>query len=82
MGGNLNKRFLLVGAAEEDSYYFRLQVAQAFAVHDEPRLPSMIREYQMVTNKCGIIDLTWKGKIEVCFGSFINFNVSPGEQDD
>ncbi|VDD86525.1 unnamed protein product [Enterobius vermicularis] len=41
------------------------EVAQAFAVHDEPRLPSMIREYQMVTNKCGIIDLTWKGKIEV-----------------
>lgn len=41
------------------------EVAQAFAVHDEPRLPAMIREYQMVTNKCGLIDLTWKGKIEV-----------------
>ncbi|VDM37347.1 unnamed protein product [Toxocara canis] len=41
------------------------EVAQAFSVQDEPQLPSMIREYQMVTNKCGIIDLSWKGKIEV-----------------
>uniref|UniRef100_F1KU54 Dimethylglycine dehydrogenase n=1 Tax=Ascaris suum TaxID=6253 RepID=F1KU54_ASCSU len=41
------------------------EVAQAFAVEDEAQLPSMIREYEMVTNKCGIIDLSWKGKIEV-----------------
>uniref|UniRef100_A0A158R5I5 Dimethylglycine dehydrogenase n=1 Tax=Syphacia muris TaxID=451379 RepID=A0A158R5I5_9BILA len=41
------------------------EVPQAFAVRDELRLPALIREYQMVTNKCGIIDLTWKGKIEV-----------------
>lgn len=34
-------------------------------MRDELRLPALIREYQMVTNKCGIIDLTWKGKIEV-----------------
>ncbi|CAJ0949153.1 unnamed protein product, partial [Mesorhabditis belari] len=28
-------------------------------------LPTLCREYEMVTNKCGIIDLSWKGKIEV-----------------
>jgi glycine cleavage system aminomethyltransferase T len=25
----------------------------------------LAREYQVVTNKCGVIDLSWKGKIEV-----------------
>uniref|UniRef100_A0A158PNQ2 Dimethylglycine dehydrogenase, mitochondrial (inferred by orthology to a human protein) n=1 Tax=Anisakis simplex TaxID=6269 RepID=A0A158PNQ2_ANISI len=41
------------------------EVAETFSVENEPQLPAMIREYEMVTNKCGIIDLSWKGKIEV-----------------
>lgn len=28
-------------------------------------LSTLSREYQMVTNKCGVIDMSWKGKIEV-----------------
>ncbi|KAK6729820.1 hypothetical protein RB195_006711 [Necator americanus] len=28
-------------------------------------LSTLTREYQMVANKCGVIDMSWKGKIEV-----------------
>lgn len=30
----------------------------------------MIREYELVSNKCGVIDLSWRGKIEVVFFLF------------
>lgn len=33
----------------------------------------MIREYELVSNKCGVIDLSWRGKIEVVF--FIHLSV-------
>ncbi|CAB3407825.1 unnamed protein product [Caenorhabditis bovis] len=44
------------------------EVANSFPIpgqEDEGYLPTLIREYEMVTNKCGLIDLSWKGKIEV-----------------
>ncbi|ULU09600.1 hypothetical protein L5515_000269 [Caenorhabditis briggsae] len=51
------------------SFSFRngWEVANSFnmGVQNEEYLPTLIREYEMVTNKCGVIDLSWKGKIEV-----------------
>ncbi|CAJ0576292.1 unnamed protein product, partial [Mesorhabditis spiculigera] len=47
---------------------FRLEdnvAPDATDFHFQGTLPSLIREYEMVTNKCGLIDLSWKGKIEV-----------------
>ncbi|VDN01501.1 unnamed protein product [Thelazia callipaeda] len=48
-------------------YLFRngWEVAESFAAEYKDKLPNMIREYQMVSNKCGVIDLSWRGKIEV-----------------
>ncbi|KAK5965794.1 Dimethylglycine dehydrogenase mitochondrial [Trichostrongylus colubriformis] len=41
------------------------EVAQVFDIDEEGMLSTLTREYQMVTNKCGVIDMSWKGKIEV-----------------
>ncbi|KHJ91193.1 FAD dependent oxidoreductase [Oesophagostomum dentatum] len=41
------------------------EVPQAFNIEEEGILSTLSREYQMVTNKCGVIDMSWKGKIEV-----------------
>ncbi|VDL79466.1 unnamed protein product [Nippostrongylus brasiliensis] len=41
------------------------EVPQVFDVDEEGMLSTLSREYQMVTNKCGVIDMSWKGKIEV-----------------
>ncbi|KAF8366343.1 hypothetical protein PRIPAC_84172, partial [Pristionchus pacificus] len=40
-------------------------VAQYFNIDEENVLSTLEREYLMVTNKCGVIDMSWKGKIEV-----------------
>ncbi|CAI5439407.1 unnamed protein product [Caenorhabditis angaria] len=51
------------------SFTFRngWEVANTFSLQgqDPGYLPTLVREYEMVTNKCGLIDLSWKGKIEV-----------------
>lgn len=36
-----------------------------FDVDDEGLLSTISREYERVVNRCGVIDLSWKGKIEV-----------------
>uniref|UniRef100_A0A8R1Z4D7 FAD dependent oxidoreductase n=1 Tax=Pristionchus pacificus TaxID=54126 RepID=A0A8R1Z4D7_PRIPA len=41
------------------------EVAQYFNIDEENVLSTLEREYLMVTNKCGVIDMSWKGKIEV-----------------
>ncbi|VDM65441.1 unnamed protein product, partial [Strongylus vulgaris] len=41
------------------------EVPQVFGIGDEGILATLSREHQMVTNKCGVIDMSWKGKIEV-----------------
>ncbi|KAK6045805.1 FAD dependent oxidoreductase [Cooperia oncophora] len=41
------------------------EVPQVFDIDEEGMLSTLSREYQMVTNKCGVIDMSWKGKIEV-----------------
>ncbi|VDO19271.1 unnamed protein product [Heligmosomoides polygyrus] len=41
------------------------EVPQIFDIDEEGMLSTLSREYQMVTNKCGVIDMSWKGKIEV-----------------
>uniref|UniRef100_A0A914VTZ0 Dimethylglycine dehydrogenase n=1 Tax=Plectus sambesii TaxID=2011161 RepID=A0A914VTZ0_9BILA len=41
------------------------EVPASFSLGDEGYMRALMREYQMVTNKCGIVDLSWKGKIEV-----------------
>lgn len=41
------------------------EVAQYFSVDEEPEEGARARNYQIVTNKCGLIDLAYKGKIEV-----------------
>ncbi|EYB90726.1 hypothetical protein Y032_0215g2364 [Ancylostoma ceylanicum] len=41
------------------------EVPQVFDIDEEGMLSTLTREYQMVTNKCGVIDMSWKGKIEV-----------------
>ncbi|CAD6184521.1 unnamed protein product [Caenorhabditis auriculariae] len=42
------------------------EVPQAFKVDEEEGLLStLMREYQKVTNKCGVVDMSWRGKIEV-----------------
>ncbi|VIO97081.1 dimethylglycine dehydrogenase, mitochondrial precursor, putative [Brugia malayi] len=48
-------------------YLFRngWEVAESFAAEYKDKLPNMIREYELVSNKCGVIDLSWRGKIEV-----------------
>ncbi|VDK82046.1 unnamed protein product [Litomosoides sigmodontis] len=48
-------------------YLFRngWEVAESFAAEYREKLPNMIREYELVSNKCGVIDLSWRGKIEV-----------------
>ncbi|CAI4222420.1 unnamed protein product [Auanema sp. JU1783] len=52
---------------EKASFSFRngWEVAQVFGVDDEGLLSTLSREYERVTNRCGVIDLSWKGKIEV-----------------
>uniref|UniRef100_A0A1I7WRY2 DAO domain-containing protein n=1 Tax=Heterorhabditis bacteriophora TaxID=37862 RepID=A0A1I7WRY2_HETBA len=45
--------------------HFFLKVAQVFDIDEEGLLSTLTREYEMVTNKCGVIDMSWKGKIEV-----------------
>uniref|UniRef100_F1KV14 Dimethylglycine dehydrogenase n=1 Tax=Ascaris suum TaxID=6253 RepID=F1KV14_ASCSU len=54
-------------ANQGGSFLFRngWEVAQSFASPNETILQSMIREYEMATTKCAIVDLTWRGKIEV-----------------
>uniref|UniRef100_A0A158Q8A1 FAD-dependent oxidoreductase n=1 Tax=Elaeophora elaphi TaxID=1147741 RepID=A0A158Q8A1_9BILA len=51
-------------------YLFRSgwEVAESFAAEYKDKLPNMIREYELVSNKCGVIDLSWRGKIEVVRG--------------
>ncbi|VDK64984.1 unnamed protein product [Onchocerca ochengi] len=48
-------------------YLFRngWEVSESFAAEYKDKLPNMIREYELVSNKCGVIDLSWRGKIEV-----------------
>ncbi|KIH65471.1 FAD dependent oxidoreductase [Ancylostoma duodenale] len=41
------------------------RVPQVFDIDEEGMLSTLTREYQMVANKCGVIDMSWKGKIEV-----------------
>lgn len=36
-----------------------------FDVDEEGLLSTISREYERVVNRCGVIDLSWKGKIEV-----------------
>ncbi|VDK42197.1 unnamed protein product [Anisakis simplex] len=52
---------------EGASFFFRngWEVAQWFALPNETTLQTMIREYQTATTKCTIVDVTWRGKIEV-----------------
>ncbi|KAK0425520.1 hypothetical protein QR680_009242 [Steinernema hermaphroditum] len=49
----------------EFTYRNGWEVANAFIVDDESPLSALSREYEMVVNKCGLIDLSWKGKIEI-----------------
>ncbi|VDN50034.1 unnamed protein product [Dracunculus medinensis] len=49
------------------------EVAETFPVDDESPASAVIREYQMVTNKCGITDLSWKSKIEVRGADSVDF---------
>lgn len=49
------------------------EVAETFPVDDESPASAVIREYQMVTNKCGITDLSWKSKIEVGYSFSKNY---------
>ncbi|VDN25693.1 unnamed protein product, partial [Cylicostephanus goldi] len=59
----------LYGRFKRDKAHFSFrngwEVAQAFDIEEEGMLSTLSREYQMVTNKCGVIDMSWKGKIEV-----------------
>ncbi|KAE9418545.1 hypothetical protein Angca_007510, partial [Angiostrongylus cantonensis] len=41
------------------------EVSHVFDIDEEGMLSTVSREYEMVTNKCGVIDMSWKGKIEV-----------------
>ncbi|KAJ1370391.1 hypothetical protein KIN20_032105 [Parelaphostrongylus tenuis] len=41
------------------------EVSNVFDIDEEGMLSTVSREYEMVTNKCGVIDMSWKGKIEV-----------------
>ncbi|KJH45283.1 FAD dependent oxidoreductase [Dictyocaulus viviparus] len=41
------------------------EVPHVFDIDEEGMLSTLSREYEMVTNKCGVIDMSWKGKIEV-----------------
>ncbi|PAV88322.1 hypothetical protein WR25_07568 [Diploscapter pachys] len=41
------------------------EVAQYFSIDDEGMISTLQREYETVTNKCGVIDLSWKGKLEI-----------------
>ena len=36
-----------------------------FRVPEENEFATLAREYQKVTNKCGVVDLSYKGKLEV-----------------
>ncbi|TKR93824.1 hypothetical protein L596_008206 [Steinernema carpocapsae] len=49
----------------EFTYRNGWEVANAFNVDDESPLSALTREYEMVVNRCGVIDLSWKGKIEI-----------------
>ena len=41
------------------------EVPAYFAVHGENEMSTLAREYQKVTNNVGVVDLSYKGKIEV-----------------
>ncbi|VDM37348.1 unnamed protein product [Toxocara canis] len=49
------------------SFSFRngWEVAESFALPNETVLQTMIREYETATTKCAIVDMSWRGKIEV-----------------
>lgn len=36
-----------------------------FEVEHETPMSALAREYQRVTNKCGVVDLSYKGKLEI-----------------
>ena len=44
-------------------------MAQYFSIDDEGMISTLQREYETVTNKCGVIDLSWK----VFFSRFFIF---------
>ncbi|KHJ76521.1 hypothetical protein OESDEN_23859 [Oesophagostomum dentatum] len=59
----------IYGRLKRDKGHFSFrngwEVPQVFDVEEEGMLSTLSREYQMVTNKCGVIDMSWEGKIEV-----------------
>uniref|UniRef100_A0A1I7ZM32 Dimethylglycine dehydrogenase, mitochondrial n=1 Tax=Steinernema glaseri TaxID=37863 RepID=A0A1I7ZM32_9BILA len=55
----------LVKEGGEFTYRNGWEVANAFNVDEESPISALTREYEMVVNKCGLIDLSWKGKIEI-----------------
>ncbi|CAJ0602305.1 unnamed protein product [Cylicocyclus nassatus] len=60
-GWEISLRLPIMSNCTTYSYW----VAQAFDIEEEGMLSTLNREYQMVTNKCGVVDMSWKGKIEV-----------------